>query len=124
ISRRSPQFQDFLAKGRKSRYADMFLTLDKIWPDGKPVQADIDKMFLRRPVPYSTFAIGDGTEEKVWTTFGKTDPSEQIDLDVHSPLTRQYFSDIFRHFKSNRVRMVRLDAVGYVIKKPGTSCFF
>lgn len=124
ISRRSPQFQDFLAKGRKSPHADMFLTLDKIWPDGQPVQADIDKMFLRRPVPYSSFTLGDGTEVKVWTTFGKTDPSEQIDLDVNSPLTRQYFSSIFRHFKSNHVRMVRLDAVGYVIKKPGTSCFF
>lgn len=124
ISRRSPHFQDFLEKGRQSRYADMFLTLDKIWPDGRPVQADIAKMFLRRPVPYSTFTLADGTEEKVWTTFGKTDPSEQIDLDVRSPLTKQYLSDIFRRFRDNHVRMVRLDAVGYVVKKPGTSCFF
>lgn len=124
VSRRSAYFQDFLKHGRQSKYADMFLTLDKIWEDGQPVQVDIDKMFLRRPVPYSTFTVGDGQEEKVWTTFGKTDPSEQIDLDVSSPLTKQYLEEIFRHFKANHVEMVRLDAVGYVIKKPGTSCFF
>lgn len=124
MSRRSVQFQDVLNNGRQSPYADMFLTLDKIWPDGRPVQADIEKMFLRRPVPYSVFTAGDGTELKVWTTFGKTDPSEQIDLDVKSPLTRQYFRDIFERFRVHRVNMVRLDAIGYVIKKPGTSCFF
>ena len=124
MSRRSPQFQDVLQNGRRSPYIDMFLTLDKIWPDGRPVQSDIDLMFLRRPVPYSVFTAGDGTELKVWTTFGKTDPSEQIDLDVRSPLTRQYFRDIFERFREHGVNMVRLDAVGYVVKKPGTSCFF
>jgi len=124
ISRRSPQFLDFLDKGRDSAYADMFLTVDKIWPDGRPVQADIENMFLRRKLPYSAFTVGDGREELVWTTFGKTDPSEQIDLDVRSPLAREYLSGIFRRFKAHRVNMVRLDAVGYVIKKPGTSCFF
>ncbi len=124
ISRRSEHFQDFLKKGRASEYADMFITLDKLWKDGIPVQEDIAKMFLRRPVPYSTYIRETGEEIKVWTTFGKTDPSEQIDLDVHSPKTRQYFREIFAQFKKHRVRMVRLDAVGYVIKKPGTSCFF
>lgn len=124
MSQRSVFFQDFLKHGRSSKYADMFLTLDKIWPDGQPVQADIDLMFLRREVPYSTFTVGNGRVEQVWTTFGKTDPSEQIDLDVNSELTKAYFRDIFTHFRDNRVHMVRLDAVGYVIKKPGSSCFF
>ena len=36
ISRQSKYFQDFLKKGRKSEYADLFITLDKIWEDGKP----------------------------------------------------------------------------------------
>jgi len=125
ISQRSEFFQDFLANGRKSKYADMFITLDKIWADGVPVQEDIDKMFLRRKVPYSTFQAGEEKQDiQVWTTFGKTDPSEQIDLDVHSPITKKYFEDIFSHFNRYRVNMVRLDAVGYVIKKLGTSCFF
>ncbi|WP_372635561.1 sucrose phosphorylase [Cohnella sp.] len=126
ISRQSPYFQDFLARGRDSEYADLFLPLDKIWADGMPVQEDIDKMFLRRPLPYSAYRIGGeaGEEVKVWTTFGKTDPSEQIDLDVHSPLTMRLLRSFFENFKRMNVKIVRLDAVGYVIKKLGTSCFF
>ena len=57
ISRQSEYFQDFLKNGRESEYADLFITLDKVWEDGEPVQEDIDKMFLRRPLPYSTFTI-------------------------------------------------------------------
>ncbi|QUL53307.1 sucrose phosphorylase [Paenibacillus tritici] len=124
ISRQSPYFQDFLEKGRASEYADLFITLDKIWADGEPVQADIEKMFLRRPLPYSTYSTPGRGEEKVWTTFGKTDPSEQIDLDIHSPLTRELLQRFFENFKAQNVKIVRLDAVGYVIKKLGTSCFF
>jgi sucrose phosphorylase len=85
ISRQSEYFQDFLKNGHNSDYADLFITLNKIWENGEPVQEDIDKIFLRRPKPYSTFLIEKtGKEEKVWTTFGQEDPSEQIDLDVTS----------------------------------------
>lgn len=125
ISQRSVYFQDFLQKGRKSAYADYFLTLDKIWPDGKPVQEDLDKIALRRPVPYSEFTIRDTNEvERVWTTFGATNPSEQIDLDVHAEGVKKMFQDILTQFAANGIKMVRLDAIGYVLKKPGTSCFF
>ena len=34
ISRESREFQDFLRQGRASAYADLFITLDKVWPDG------------------------------------------------------------------------------------------
>lgn len=125
ISQKSEYFQDFLKKGRQSEYADLFITLDKIWEGGKPEQEDIEKIFLRRPMPYSTFTIEEtGEEEKVWTTFGKTDPSEQIDLDVKSEKVKQLLTDYFMNFKEQNVKIVRLDAVGYVIKKLGTSCFF
>ena len=114
-----------MKNGRDSQYADYFLTLEKIWEDGVPVQSDIDQMFLRRKVPYSEFIIEKtGEVEKVWTTFGKTTPSEQIDLDVHSEQVKQLFVDIFKHFHDNGVKIIRLDAVGYVLKKLGTSCFF
>lgn len=125
ISRQSKYFQDFLKKGRKSKYADLFITLDKIWKAGEPVKEDIDKMFLRRKEPYSTFTIEETSkEEKVWTTFGKTTPSEQIDLDVKSEKTKKLLADFFMNFSKNNIKIVRLDAVGYVIKKLGTSCFF
>ena len=125
ISQHSEYFQDFLKKGRKSEYADYFITLDKLWPDGKPRKEDIDKIALRRTIPYSEFAIEEtGEKEQVWTTFGSTDPSEQIDLDVHSPAVQKMFQEILTLFAKNGVKMVRLDAIGYVLKKMGTSCFF
>lgn len=65
ISRESEYFQDFLEKGRTSEYADMFITLDKNWSDGKPVQEDVDKMFLRRPLLHSEYSIGNsGRQER------------------------------------------------------------
>jgi sucrose phosphorylase len=125
ISRQSVWFQDFLKKGKESEFADLFLTLDKIWPDGKPVASDIDKMFLRRPAPYSSFTIENSDKtEKVWTTFGKQDPSEQIDLDINSKLAKEFLKDFLVNFSKQDVKLVRLDAVGYIIKKLGTSCFF
>lgn len=125
ISRQSKYFKDFLKKGRKSEYADLFMTLDKFWKDGEPVKEDIDKMFLRRKEPYSTFTIEEtGMEEKVWTTFGKTNPSEQIDLDIKSGKTKKLLAEFFMNFSKNNIKIVRLDAVGYAIKKLGTSCFF
>ncbi|MED4227993.1 sucrose phosphorylase [Neobacillus cucumis] len=125
ISKQSEYFQDFLKKGRESLYADLFITLDKLWEDGEPVREDINKMFLRRALPYSTFIVEEtGEKEKVWTTFGKTDPSEQIDLDIKSEKVKQLLTEFFMNFKEQNVKIVRLDAVGYVIKKLGTSCFF
>lgn len=125
ISAKSVYFQDFLENGRSSKYADLFITLDKFWPDGQPVQEDIAKMFLRRAEPFSEVTIrATGKTERVWTTFGKTNPSEQIDLDVNSPQTRQLLTQFLQNFSRNGVRIVRLDAVGYVIKKRGSSCFF
>ncbi|MFL0250185.1 sucrose phosphorylase [Clostridium neuense] len=125
ISKQSKYFQDFLKKGRESKYADLFITLDKVWKDGEPVKEDIDKMFLRRKQPYSTFEIEEtGKEEKVWTTFGHGEQSEQIDLDVKSEKVKQLLKDFFANFSKNNIKIVRLDAVGYVVKKLGTSCFF
>lgn len=125
ISKQSTYFQDFLKKGRDSEYADLFITLNKVWEDAEPVQEDIDKMFLRRTKPYSTFQIEKtGELEKVWTTFGNEEPSEQIDLDVNSKKTKKLFETFFKKFSNNNIKIVRLDAVGYVIKKIGSSCFF
>jgi sucrose phosphorylase len=124
ISRQSAYFQDFLKKGRQSKYADLFITVDKIWPDGNPPAAEVDKIFLRRPQPLSDFTIEEtGEVEKVWTTFGKQDPSEQIDMNMNSETARRLLNDFLVNFSQNGVKIVRLDAVGYVIKKPGTSCF-
>jgi sucrose phosphorylase len=55
----------------------------------------------------------------LWTTF----TSEQIDIDVHHPEGRQYLADVLARLRAAGARAIRLDAVGYAIKKAGTSCF-
>lgn len=125
ISRESREFQDFQRHGRSSPYADLFITLDKVWPDGQPVDADVALIFLRKPdAPFTTVTIEEtGLQERIWTSFGSADWSEQIDLDVTSPATRSLVTSWLHQFAERGVRIVRLDAVGYVIKKPGTTCF-
>ena len=125
ISSKSLYFQDFLKNGQDSEYADLFLTIDKIWADGEIPAEDFEKIFLRRTEPYSDFTIKkSGERVRVWTTFGKVSPSEQIDLDVNSEATRRLLRAFFENFSKNGVKIVRLDAVGYITKKPGSSFFF
>jgi sucrose 6(F)-phosphate phosphorylase len=125
ISRASPQFRDFLRQGRRSPHADLFITLDKVWPGGAPPPEDVARIFLRKPnAPFSTVTIEEtGVEERIWTSFGTAEWSEQIDLDVTSDATRELVTDWLRFFAAHGASIVRLDAVGYVVKKPGTSCF-
>lgn len=125
LSRRSAEFLDFQQHGRRSRWADIFVTLDKVWPGGRPPASDLGRIFLRRPnEPFSAITIGQtGERETVWTTFGSADWAEQVDLDLRSPVTRDLIADWLAVLASQDVRIVRLDAVGYVVKKAGTSCF-
>jgi sucrose phosphorylase len=55
----------------------------------------------------------------LWTTF----TPEQIDIDVRSSAGRAYLNQILSEFQAAGIRAIRLDAAGYAIKKPGTSCF-
>ncbi len=124
ISAKSKYFQDFIKYGRKSKYADLFITIDKIWSDGVPSQVDVDKIFLRRTEPFSEFQIEEtGETEKVWTTFGKVTPSEQIDIDINSKITKELITEFMINFSKQNVKIVRLDAIGFIVKKLGTTCF-
>ncbi|MBW6474763.1 MAG: sucrose phosphorylase [Anaerolineaceae bacterium] len=126
ISRHSKQFLNFQKYGRTSKYADMFITLEKIWPDRNPPKADLEKIFLRRPehcfedVKIETT----GQMERVWATFGKRDWTEQIDLDVKAEITRKFIMDILAFMHQKGIKMLRLDAIAFVTKKAGTNCFF
>ncbi len=44
-------------------------------------------------------------------------------MDINSEKTRKMLKDFFMFFSKNNIKIVRLDAVGYIIKKLGTSCF-
>ena len=119
ISTASPQFQDFLARGEDSAYAGMFLTFDRVFPEGA-TEHDLLRLYRPRPgLPFTDVTLHDRTRRIVWTTF----TSAQVDLDVEHPVTVAYLQSILDRFADAGVRMVRLDAVGYAVKTPGTSCF-
>lgn len=124
VSARSAQFRDYLARGGASPWADLFIPLEKVWPGGEPDAVDLERIFLRRARPWSTYGVGEPpVPTRVWTTFGREDPSEQVDVDARSPRFRGLVESWLARFAANGVRMVRLDAVGYLAKRAGTSCF-
>jgi sucrose phosphorylase len=119
ISRNSPQFRDYLEKGSASRYAGLFLTRERVF--GKNASAEqTGSVYRPRPgSPFTEITLGDGRPETLWTTFTPT----QIDIDVTNPQGVDYLDRILEKLAASGVRAVRLDAVGYAIKKAGTSCF-
>jgi sucrose phosphorylase len=119
ISSHSPQFMHFSANGDASPYAGMFLTFDSVFPGGATEQELLAIYRPRAGVPATSMTLADGSRRLLWTTF----TSEQLDIDVNHPEGIRYLENILRTLADNRVRMVRLDAVGYAIKKRGTSCF-
>ena len=119
ISRDSPQFRDFLANGSASNYANLFLTRERVFPHGAD-DTSLAAIYRPRPgLPFSPVTLANGEQRDLWTTF----TPDQVDIDVTHARGREYLDGILRTFAANRVRLVRLDAVGYAIKKPGTSCF-
>jgi sucrose phosphorylase len=119
ISRDSPQFRDFAARGSASPYAELFLTRESVFPHGASA-AELAAIYRPRPgLPFTETTLANGERRTLWTTF----TAKQIDIDVTRPAGRDYIDRILRTLAAHGVRMVRLDAVGYAIKKPGTSCF-
>ncbi len=119
ISSQSHQFQDFLKNGDQSLYNGMFLTFGSVFPDGA-TEGDILRIYRPRPsLPFTPITLSSGQKSILWTTF----TSEQIDLNVRNPQGDAYWKAILEKFHEYGIRTVRLDAVGYAIKKPGTSCF-
>lgn len=97
----------------------MFLSYDSVFPNGA-TEKDILAIYRPRPsLPFTNFSFKDGTKKLMWTTF----TSNQIDIDVTSKMGVAYLEGILDTFQKSGVSMIRLDATGYAIKKPGTSCF-
>ena len=121
ISRQSVFFQDYVAKGPKSEYADMFLSFDKLAPGGEVSEKDLAKVYTRKPrPPYQVLERPSGALEKIWCTFDY----QQIDLDYNSPKTREVMRKFLIRLARNRPKMIRLDAIAYTTIKLGTNCFF
>lgn len=119
VSSQSPQFLDWSARGSASPYAGLFLTLGSVFPDGA-TERELLAVYRPRPgLPLTYATLANGEKKVLWTTF----TPQQLDIDVRHPQGRAYLDSILDTFAASGIRMVRLDAVGYAIKQPGTSCF-
>ena len=62
----------------------------------------------------------DGTKEKIWCTFD----AEQVDLNVQSPVVKEFIKNTLINMCKKGASIIRLDAFAYAVKKADTSCFF
>lgn len=121
ISAKSPYYLDFQENKDSSQYKEMFIRYKDFWQGGEPTQAQVDKIYKRKPkAPYVDLQFKDGTREKIWCTFSE----EQIDLDVTRKTTKDFIKTAVRGMCQQGAAMIRLDAFAYAIKKADTSCFF
>ncbi|HEY0186654.1 MAG TPA: sucrose phosphorylase [Cellulomonas sp.] len=118
VSSDSAAFLDFRERGAASPSASMFLTFGSVFPEGA-TEADLTAVYRPRPgLPFTPVTVA-GEKRLLWTTF----TPQQIDIDVRSEPGAAYLGSILRTLADAGVSMVRLDAVGYAIKTPGTSSF-
>ncbi|TFG96798.1 MAG: sucrose phosphorylase [Myxococcales bacterium] len=117
ISDESAEFKDFLLKGMKSEYADLFVHIDTL---GEITSDDLARIHIRKEKePFRDVTFADGSSGRVWTTFTE----KQIDLNYNSPRTYALMEDYITFLSQRGVKLFRLDAFGYTTKRIGTSCF-
>ena len=99
----SPQFQDLVKNGEKSKYADFFINWNKFW-DGygemtdegyiQPDQKYIKDMFFRKPgLPILMVRMPDGKDVPYWNTFYQEVQYKRPDAqDLMEKMDIQYLS--------------------------------
>ncbi|MFZ1382056.1 MAG: sucrose phosphorylase [Scrofimicrobium sp.] len=118
MSSDSQQFQDLISEGEESPYRELFLTYDDVFPNGASAQ-DLLTIYRPRPgLPFTTVSL-EGGRDLFWTTF----TPQQMDINVESDAGHAYLNGILETLANVGVKLIRLDAAGYAIKRQGTSCF-
>lgn len=119
MSGESNEFKDVLKWQEKSEYWPLFIKKQDIFPQGLTSK---NAELIYRPRPgscFSEFTLESGDNVDFWTTF----TSNQIDINVETPVGEKYLDRILTKFEQSNVNLIRLDAAGYAIKRAGTSCF-
>jgi sucrose phosphorylase len=108
VSVRSAWFQFMLAG--EARYRDYFVI---------PAESDdLSQVVRPRALPLLTeFQTAKGTA-KVWTTFS----ADQVDLNYSNPEVLLEILDVLLFYISRGADFIRLDAIAYLWKQPGTTC--
>ncbi|MCM7130689.1 sugar phosphorylase [Enterobacter hormaechei] len=109
MSAKSEWFANYLAQ--KPGYEDFFISVDP--------ETDLSAVTRPRALPLLTpFTLHDGNVRHLWTTFS----DDQIDLNFASPQVLIAMVDVLLHYLMEGARYIRLDAVGFMWKIPGTTC--
>ncbi|PLR77384.1 sugar phosphorylase [Bacillus sp. V3-13] len=109
ISAQSEWFQEYL-KGNPE-YEDFFIEMDP--------NIDLSAVTRPRATPVLTkFTKADGSETHIWTTFSE----DQIDLNFRNPQVLLKMVDVLLYYLEQGAEYIRLDAVGFMWKEPGTTC--
>ncbi len=107
-SRSHRWFRGYLT-GRRP-YRDYFVEADPEW--------DLSAVVRPRSTPLLTAVATRRGLRHVWTTFG----DDQVDLDYRNPAVLLAMLDTLLLYVERGARIVRLDAIAYLWKRPGTSC--
>jgi len=115
---------DFVCNHMSSRSAWFrhFLAQDPGWNDffiSMPPTTDLSAVTRPRTSPLLTpFKMADGDTRFIWTTFS----ADQIDLNFANPEVLLRMVNVLLDYLIRGADYVRLDAVGYMWKTPGTRC--
>lgn len=91
-------------------FEDFFATVE-----GEP---DLSRVVRPRALPLLTeFPTSRGTR-RVWTTFS----ADQADLNFRDPFVMRSVCEALLFYLRQGARFVRLDAIGFIWKEPGSSC--
>jgi len=106
----------------KSAWFSHFLAQDPGWDDffiSMPPATDLSAVTRPRTSPLLTpFKMADGDTRFIWTTFS----ADQIDLNFANPEVLLRMVNVLLDYLIRGADYVRLDAVGYMWKTPGTRC--
>lgn len=109
ISAKSDWFEEYL-KGNPE-YDNFFVEMSP--------NTDLSAVTRPRATPVLTeFGLADGQKKHIWTTFSE----DQIDLNFSNPKVLLRMIDVLAFYLEEGAEYVRLDAVGFMWKEPGTSC--
>lgn len=109
MSAKSQWFANYLQQ--TPGYEDFFISVDP--------QTDLSAVTRPRALPLLTpFTLHDGSVRHLWTTFSE----DQIDLNFASPDVLIAMVDVLLHYLMEGANYIRLDAVGFMWKIPGTHC--
>ncbi|MDU2938345.1 MAG: sugar phosphorylase [Enterobacteriaceae bacterium] len=109
MSAKSEWFNNYLQQ--KPGFENFFIEMDP--------ETDLSTVTRPRALPLLTpFTLSDGSVRHLWTTFSE----DQIDLNYACPEVLLAMVDVLLHYLLQGADYIRLDAVGFMWKTPGTSC--